>query len=223
MSSIIKFAIEEDWRAEDDNPALSRLQRLKERRDPIVLPEPADIQYVIGRAPGRFAALVEAAWKTGCRLEELAGAERSKLDHVRRQLTVRGKGNKVRVIDLDYGGGYELLRAMPAHLRKPWLFWHHDGEPYRNVSSRFGAMVDWAAAAAKKEGRSFRPFTFHHLRHRHAVDWLKAGKSIYDLQKRLGHSSIKVTELYLEYLTPDEVRAVKQPGPREAEQQESAS
>jgi integrase/recombinase XerD len=168
--------------------ALSRLRRLKERRDPIVLPEPTDIQFVIGRAPGRFAALVEAAWRTGCRLSELVSVERAKLDHTRRQLTVRGKGNKVRVIDLDFGGAYELLRKLPVHLKSKWLFCHHDGEPYRNVSSRFAAMVGWAEAAAGKEGRAFHPFTYHHLRHRHAVDWLKSGRSIYDLQQRLGRS-----------------------------------
>ncbi len=47
------------------------------------------------------------------------------------------------------------------------------------------------------------------LRHLHAVEWLRSGRSIYDLQKRLGHSSIKTTEGYLAYLTPDEERTVK--------------
>jgi integrase/recombinase XerD len=49
---------------------------------------------------------------------------------------------------------------------------------------------------------------FHDMRHRHAVDWLKKGKSIYDLQQRLGHTSVKTTEIYLAYLTPVEKRAV---------------
>ena len=70
LSSILKYAIDQDWRAEEDNPALSRLKRLKERRDPIVLPEPKDIETVIQRAPGTFAALIRAAWLTGCRLED---------------------------------------------------------------------------------------------------------------------------------------------------------
>ncbi len=56
----------------------------------------------------------------------------------------------------------------------------------------------------------FQPFRFHDLRHRHAVDWLKSGRSIYDLQQRLGHGSIKTTEIYLGYLTPNERRVAKQ-------------
>jgi len=38
------------------------------------------------------------------------------------------------------------------------------------------------------------------------VEWLQSGRSIYDLQQRMGHSSIKVTEGYLEFLTPEEKR-----------------
>jgi len=64
-------------------------------------------------------------------------------------------------------------------------------------------------AHAKANGVEFRRFRFHHLRHRAAVDWLKAGGSIYDLQGRLGHTSIKTTEMYLDYLTPEEIQAAK--------------
>lgn len=218
LSSVLEYAIDQDWREEGDNPALARLKRLKERRDPIVLPEPADIEAVAQRAPGCFAAMIRAARVTGCRLDELVTAERTRLDHARRQLTVIGKGNKLRVVGLDFGDGYELLRAIPPRLGCQWLFWHHDGAPYRNASSRFAAIVAGEQKAAQREGRSFRPFTFHHLRHRHAVDWLKSGRSIYDLQQRLGHASIKTTEIYLQFLTPEEKRVAMAAGPQNGEQ-----
>jgi len=38
------------------------------------------------------------------------------------------------------------------------------------------------------------------------LQWLKDGRSIYDLQDRLGHTSIKTTEMYLKYLIPEERR-----------------
>lgn len=208
LSSVLNFA------DVAENVALLRLRRLKERRDPIVLPEPAHIERVMGRAPGRLPALIETAWRAGCRLEELVTAERSKLDHTHRQLTVRGKGNKVRVVDLSFGNAYEVLRALPVRLGCKWLFWHGDGQPYRNLSSRFAALVRGVNQTAIEEAREakhdepdFRIFRFHDLRHRHAVDWLKAGRSIYDLQQRLGHASIKTTEIYLAFLTPEEARA----------------
>ena len=43
----------------------------------------------------------------------------------------------------------------------------------------------------------------------HAVEWLRSGRSIYALQHRLGHDSIKTTEVYLKYLTPEEQQRAK--------------
>lgn len=203
VSSVVNFSIDRGYR--ENNPILPRLKRLKERRDPIILPDHAHIQMVIDRAPGLFAEMIKAAVLTGARLEELAGARRTQVDHARKQLTVKGKRNKLRVIDLD-GWGYEIFKGLPASIGGAYLFWHHQGEPYRTVSGRFRVIVASVAKLAQKQEQDFRPFRFHDLRHRHAVDWLKSGGSIYDLMHRLGHTSVKTTEIYLKYLTPDEAR-----------------
>lgn len=206
LSSVLAFTEDEGWR--EGNPALERLHRLKERRDPIVLPEPADIERVITRAPGNFRHLIRAAWLTGCRQEELATVERRRLDHRIRQLTVIGKGNKLRVVQLS-DEAFALLRSIPVNLGSKWLFWHHDGEPFANVASRFHLFVRDAAESAQKEGTDFHAFRFHDLRHRYAVDYLKGGGNIYTLQGQLGHRSVKTTEIYLDYLTPEEARRAK--------------
>jgi integrase/recombinase XerD len=41
------------------------------------------------------------------------------------------------------------------------------------------------------------------------VDYLRRGGSIYRLQQILGHKSIKTTEDYLVYLTPEEAERAK--------------
>jgi integrase/recombinase XerD len=216
VASVLTYCQTQNWRR--DNPALERLRLLKERRDPIVLPETTYVDRVIRRAPGLMAALIRAARLTGCRLEELVTATRAAINHERHELTVIGKGNKLRVIGLDYGGAYELLRGLPTYAKSPWLFWHDEGEPYRNLSSRFAAIVRDVAAteakAAKEEGREpeFRPFRFHDLRHLHAVEWLRAGLGLYDLQQRLGHKSITTTEIYLKFLTAEEARQSQHQG-----------
>jgi len=69
----------------------------------------------------------------------------------------------------------------------PIRFLARAGERYANVSSRF-------AAIRSRAGRTVKPFRFHDLRHWFAVDYLRRGGSIYDLQKILGHSSIRTTE-----------------------------
>lgn len=44
------------------------------------------------------------------------------------------------------------------------------------------------------------PWGFHSLRHRRASLWLKEGKSEFEIMKLLGHSSLSVTQIYLQML-----------------------
>lgn len=220
-----------------NNPALAKLEKLTEKRDPIVLPLLPHIERVVARCPGRLADLAIAARLTGCRQDELVAAERSKLDHTHRQLTVRGKGNKTRTIQLS-AAAYQHLTGLPTHIRCKLLFWHGDGEPYRNVSSRFSFLVRDVFVAAYEAAHGvtlprepeafavalrgllrdqdrrdwqdigFRTFRFHDLRHWFAVDYLKTRQgTVYDLQQHLGHESVKTTEIYLKFLTAEEKRA----------------
>lgn len=227
LSSVMDYCIDEEWR--DDNPVINYLRparrrksRLKERRDPIILPEHAHIRMVIDRAPGLFASMIQAALKTGARQDELVKADRQHLDRDRKQFTIIGKRNKLRVIDLVDAGddfGFDVLSSLPVSLETKALFWHRPiagkrarlgqrkAERYRQASSNFGRIVEAVAKQAQKQEQDFRPFPFHHLRHRFAVDWLKSGRSIYRLQLHLGHTSIKTTEMYLAYLTPEEAQA----------------
>lgn len=207
LSSVLEHAIDEGWR-DESNPAERRQKKLKERRDPIVLPLAEDIAWVIARAPGNFAKLIEAARDSGCRQDELVKAERRLLDRDRRQLTIRRKGNQIRTISLSEAA-WTVMSSIPAHLTGKWLFWHGNGEPYRNVSARFNELVKAAQKAAQEEGREFRPMTFHHLRHFYAVWFLKNGGNIYTLQQHLNHKSITTTEGYLAFLTPEEAARAK--------------
>jgi integrase/recombinase XerD len=166
---------------------------------------------VIARAPGMIKDLIRVAMATGAREQELLCARRDDVDHDRAQLTVTGKRDKRRTIALAPFDGYELLRALPVFVGSPFLFWHSADESYKNFPSQFAAIVARAAKWAKEHGADFRPFRFHDLRHWHAVHWLKSGRSIYELQHRLGHTSVKTTELYLHagYLTFAEQEVVK--------------
>lgn len=203
LSSVLNYASAQDWI--ESNPVLPKLRLIRERRDPIVLPRAVDVQRVIDRAPGLFAMLIRAALATGCRQDELAKAKWSQLDLTAKRLTVVGKGNKTRAVDLEPFGGVDVFASLPRGVGDAPLFWHDNGQPYSTVASRFGFLVRQLA----KRHTDFRRFRFHDLRHLHAVEWLRSGRSIYSLQQRLGHSSIQVTEGYLRHLTGAEQDAVK--------------
>jgi integrase/recombinase XerD len=61
----------------------------------------------------------------------------------------------------------------------------------------------------EENGKQFVRFVFHDLRHRHCTDYLASGKSVYDLNRRMGHSSLKQTEEYLKHITPEQARVAK--------------
>lgn len=109
------------------------------------------------------------------------------------------------MIDLEPFGGAEIFDALPEGIANAPLFWHGKGERYANVSSRFALFTNELAV----KDPDFVQFRFHDLRHLHAVEWLRSGRSVYTLQHRLGHDSIKTTEVYLKYLTPEEQQRVK--------------
>ena len=153
LSSVINYAIDQGWI--ESNPILARMKRVKERRDPIVLPRPEDISLVVSRAPGMIKAMIEVAIATGARQDELLKARRDEdIDHQRRQLTLFGKRNKRRSIELDPFDGYELIRALPSSMTTPLLFWHSGGESYKNFASQFSAIVEARRSGRRKTASS---------------------------------------------------------------------
>ena len=47
------------------------------------------------------------------------------------------------------------------------------------------------------------------MRHWYAVEFLRDGGDIYTLRDHLRHTSVKTTEMYLEFLTPEQAAEVK--------------
>jgi integrase/recombinase XerD len=111
--------------------------------------------------------------------------------------------------------------SLPAFAGKLSLFWRTEDKRVRKDSKReattvgdkiedpaacFRREVVGVAGMAKESGVDFRPFTFHHLRHKHTIVWLRNGGNICLLQQRLGHSSIKQAEESLKFVAPDQQR-----------------
>jgi len=210
ISKVLDYAISENWR--DDNPTLARRRLIKERRDPITLPDIDDVETIIAAATPAFGALIRAAWLTGCRQDELVTARWRDYDADRRTLRVVGKGNKSRVISLlpiPAKDSVGFFKSLPRVAKSDRIFCKTDGTPFSAAASDFTHLRRAVIAKAEKEGRRFDRFRFHDLRHLFAVEALKAGMNIYDLQQHMGHSSVKVTEIYLAHLTAEEKAASK--------------
>lgn len=208
VSSVLDWCVGSGWCEENVAHQWDR-KSIRERRDPIALPAGQDIDAVVSDAPGNFAAMIRWAQYTGMRQEEIAGLERSEINEKRKAADLtKTKTSRARSVPLDERALGTYAGTVP-YIGSPYVFWHHNGQRYGNVSSRFALITKRVEAAAKKAGKSFRRFRFHDLRHWYAVDYLRQGGSIYVLQKILGHASIKTTEIYLDFLTPEEQDAAK--------------
>jgi integrase/recombinase XerD len=198
ISGVIDHAIDEGWA--EENPTLTlRHRRMREKREPIVLPDEAEILLVKAAAPARFADAMDFARETGMREDEVFGLSRKQLGTD--SITIYGKRNRLRVIPYTRRAR-KIVERQPAYIGSNYVFWHGAGQRWSSPASRFG---DIRRRVARNAAHGFRGFRFHDFRHLYAVEYLKAGKgSLYDLQQLLGHASVKTTEIYLAVLTPEQ-------------------
>lgn len=205
VASVLDYAIDRKWR--EGNPARDKSRRVKEKKHLFVLPPVEDIEAVLAPLTGGLEDLARFAWVTGMRLSEITSIDRR---WIRGSLLhFRGKGSKGRTIELD-DDAQKIAGRQPVSTKTTKLF-HHEGQPYRNVSSNFSRAVRKAQKTAQKEGRDFTFFTFHGLRHIFAIEALRSSRfGLYELSQHLGHGSVQITEdTYLEYLTAEQVKSAK--------------
>jgi integrase/recombinase XerD len=205
LASIFNSAIDEGWI--ETNPVyLLNRRRIPERREPIPLPGQHSIKAMRNALPRWLADMMDFADETGMRQDEIVRLEWSliKLDQDEATL-YKTKRKRIRTINFTKEA-IAILERQPRSPHSKLVFWHDDGRPYEWVSSRFCAVTRKVAQSDSQ----FVRFRFHDLRHNFAVRYLRERRgSLYDLQKLLGHSSIKTTEQYLDFLTPSQQRFAK--------------
>lgn len=156
----------------------------------------------------RDKAILELFFSTGLRLSELCALGRD-IDLTRDEISVRGKGEKVRVVFISENA----KNAIAAYLKKRTdmddaLFASehtraHDDGSLRLSPRSIERMVKFYAAKAGIMDK----VTPHILRHSFATDLLYNGADIRSVQMMLGHSNISTTQIYT-HITDSELRNV---------------
>lgn len=159
--------------------------------------------------PGlRDKAMLELLFSTGLRVSELASLPRD-LDLSRDEFSVRGKGEKVRVVFLSE----EARTAIRAYLAKRKDL---DDAMFVNLGKNAGraeenrltprSMERIIASYAIKAGIS-KKVTPHVIRHSFATDLLQNGADLRSVQALLGHANISTTQVYT-HVTDQHLRDV---------------
>lgn len=147
----------------------------------------------------RDKAILELFFSTGLRVSELCGLDRDSVDLRRDEFTVRGKGEKVRVVFLSpaaklaikvyldkRGDVHEALFVGLKTKIRP------NDEAGRLTSRQIERLIKHYAV---KAGIT-KKVTPHTLRHSFATDLLRNGADIRSVQMMLGHSNIATTQVY---------------------------
>lgn len=154
--------------------------------------EAPDIRTVKGL---RDQAILELLFSTGMRLAELCGLDRF-VDLKKGELTVRGKGDRVRLVFISD----RARNAIRAYMEKrtdalePLFVSIAHGKIIGRITPR--AVERMVKRYGVKAGIVGKKLTPHILRHCFATDLLANGADLRAVQELLGHANIATTQIY---------------------------
>ena len=154
----------------------------------------------------RDRALMELFFSTGLRLSELCSLN-TDLDLSKDEFSIRGKGEKVRVVFLTDAAKNAIKKYLAARkdMKEPLFVQHSyhvtaDGRLTPRSIERLVKQYAIKAGISKK-------VTPHVLRHGFATDLLSNGADIRSVQMMLGHANIATTQIYT-HITDKQLRDV---------------
>lgn len=149
----------------------------------------------------RDRAILELLFSTGLRVSELCSLSRE-IDLSRDEFSVRGKGEKVRVVFLSPEAKSAVREYLKARgdIDDALFISHHKGasaaekknKSLRLTSRSIERIVNFYA----KKASISQKVTPHVLRHSFATDLLENGADLRSVQAMLGHSNISTTQIY---------------------------
>ena len=217
IRNFLKYLIKNDY--EVVSPDRIELPKLPSRQIEII--NYGELERLLKTPSGndlrglRDRAILEVLFSTGLRLSELCKLNRY-LDFERGEITVRGKGEKLRIVFLSDSA----KQAVQEYLGKrpdaeEALFVSLSGRQKILPAGRQVKVIGRITPRAVQRLMNFyarkagivKKVTPHSLRHLFATDLLINGADLRSVQELLGHSNISTTQIYT-HLTNKELREV---------------
>ncbi len=188
--------IASDPTAKLHHPKIVRKEKLCPTED-----EMAKFLAVVALAQNPRAKLMTALFiNTGIRFTEMVTLIWGKINLERREITILGKGSKVRRVPIT-----SPVRDFLAELR----IGHDDSEMLFPTESKKGK---WDNSDANKmiarlcRRAGIKRYTCHQFRHYFATHTLKAGARLKVVQKLLGHATAAITLDFYDHTDEEEIR-----------------
>ncbi|MCX6786388.1 MAG: tyrosine-type recombinase/integrase [Candidatus Kaiserbacteria bacterium] len=192
------------------SPERIELAKLPERELDLI--SPAELQRLLASADGaeerglRDKAILELFFSTGLRVSELCALD-CDLDLTQDSFSVRGKGEKVRVVFLSPAAKSAVaayLKARKDMAEALFVNIRSDKAIPTRLTPRSVERI--IKKYAMKAGIT-KKMTPHVLRHVFATDLLNNGADIRSVQQLLGHASINTTQIYT-HITDSHLREI---------------
>jgi site-specific recombinase XerD len=187
--------------------AAERVELGKQEDRQVTFLEPSELDRLLDAPIGndlsalRDRAILATLFSTGMRVSELCSLNRDMVSVQRGELSVRGKGGKIRPVFVSDDAGKHLGEWMKARgdmdpalfIRIPRNKKFGSYDDLRLTPRSIQRIVQGHATAAGIVGKKVSP---HTLRHSFATDLLRNGADIRSVQAMLGHSSVTTTQIY---------------------------
>lgn len=161
-----------------------------------------ELERILGAPNGttlkdlRDKALLEMLFSTGLRVSELTNLDRD-LDLSRNHFSVRGKGDKVRVVFMSDTARDAVKQYLEKRDDMDEALFVNVGGPSRTNSKRLTPRsVERLVKQRAVEAGVTKKVTPHVIRHSFATDLLENGADLRSVQALLGHASISTTQIY---------------------------
>lgn len=189
------------------------------QRDDIVPFSADQVQKLVkaaqrSRYPRRDEAIVKLLVDTGIRASELCSLKVKHINFTERIGSVKGKGNKMRVMPIGKQAARAVWAMLQEEPREPddYLFVGERGTDAGEPITRSGLLqlIERLGKAVNIQGVRCSPHTF---RHTFAIEFLRSGGDPFTLMRLLGHTSMTMTERYLAIVKADVVRQHREHSP----------
>lgn len=160
----------------------------------------------------RDKAILTVLFSTGMRVSELCSLDRDRIDTTRGELSIRGKGSKIRMVFLS-GQAIKSIQNYTAKridadealfIRIPKNGTFSKDSDLRLTPRSIQRIIKKHSIKAGIVGKNVSP---HTLRHSFATDLLRGGADIRSVQALLGHASVTTTQIYT-HVTDRQLREV---------------
>ena len=220
LNDFFKFLLSE--KEIDANPMINIMSPKKGRRLPKFLTR-EEVDLMIEAAEHnpdarhkRTAAMLKLMYACGLRVSELVCLPLNCINFDRRQIIVKGKGAKERIVPVAEAALKEILAYLPVResllkgKEKPFLFPSSSAAGGHITRDGFFKNLKNLAVLAGIPPEKISP---HVLRHSFATHLLNRDVDLRSLQKMLGHEDISTTEIYTHILSDELLQEVQNKHP----------